>query len=66
MDKLEINPEDYEIVKLERKEGVFRNPETGQEIPYKIYYVHFRSINNPLVIRAKVDKVFNDYVENTD
>ena len=66
MENYEINPNDYEIVKLERKEGVFTNPETGQQIPFKSYYVHIKNINNPLVIRAKIDKVFNDYVEYTD
>lgn len=57
-----LNHNDYEIVKLERKDGIFRR-EDGTELPYKSYYVHIRNINNPLVIRAKVDKVFNDYVE---
>ena len=66
MEKTELDPTQFEIVKLERKEGVFSNPETGQNIPYKLYYVHIKNINNPLVMRAKIDKVFNDYVEYAD
>jgi len=66
MESFEIDPEEYEIVKLERKEGVFNNTETGQNIPFKTYYVHIKNKNNPLVMRAKIDKVFNDYVEGTD
>lgn len=66
MEKYELDHTEYEIVKLERKEGIFTNPETGQEIPFKSYFVHIKNRNNPLVLRAKIDKVFNDYVENTD
>lgn len=66
MESYELDPTKYEIVKLERKEGVFSNPETGQNIPFKTYYVHIKNIDNPLIMRAKIDKVFNDYVENTD
>lgn len=66
MDTKELNPEEYQIVKLERKDGIFSNPETGQEIPFKSYYVHIKHIDSPLIMRAKIDKVFNDYVENTD
>lgn len=66
MDKYELDPTQFEIVKVERKEGIFTNPETGQQIPFKSYYVHIKNINNPLVMRAKLDKVFNDYVEYTD
>lgn len=62
MDTKILNHNDFEIVKLERKEGIFRR-EDGSELPYKTYFVSIRNINNPLVIRAKVDKVFNDYVE---
>jgi hypothetical protein len=60
-----LNHNDFEIVKLERKDGVFRR-EDGTELPYKTYYVYIRNINNPLIIKAKIEKVFNDYVENPD
>lgn len=66
MEKYELDPTQFEIVRMERKEGVFSNPETGQEIPFKTYYVHIKNKENPLVMRAKIDKVFNDYVEYTD
>jgi hypothetical protein len=62
MDTKILNHNDFEIVKLERKDGIFRR-EDGSELPYKTYYVSIKNINSPLVIRAKVDKVFNDYVE---
>lgn len=61
--KVELNGEDYEIVKLERVEGQFTR-EDGQTIPYKKYYVYIKGVENPLVMRATIDKVFNDYVEN--
>lgn len=57
-----LNIEDYELVKIERKDGVF-TPENGKDIPYKNYYVYFKRVGNPLVMKAKVDKVFVDYVE---
>lgn len=62
---MEINSENLEIVKLERKDGVF-TPENGKEIPYKNYYVYFKREGNPLIMKAKVEKVFNDYVEDYD
>lgn len=57
-----LNAEEYQIVKIERKDGVF-TPEGGKEIPYRNYYVYFKREDSPLVMRAKVEKVFNDYVE---
>lgn len=55
----------YYITKIEKKDGIFKR-EDGTEIKYKNYYVYFKRENNPLEMRAKVDKVFNDYVENND
>lgn len=65
MDTTILNHEEFEIVKLERRDGVF-TLENGNTIPYKNYYVYIKNINSPLVMKAKIEKVFNDYVENTD
>ncbi|MBQ6100521.1 MAG: hypothetical protein IJL02_11755 [Methanobrevibacter sp.] len=65
MEKTELNIEDFEIVKIERKDGIF-TLEDGKQIPYKNYYVYIKNVNNPLIMRAKLDKVFNEYVEYTD
>lgn len=62
MDKREIMG-DWNIEKVERKDGEFRR-ENGTILKYKQYWVHFTNGDNPLVFRAKVEKVFNDYVEN--
>lgn len=60
-----LNAEEYQIVKIERKDGVF-TPEAGKEIPYRNYYIYFKKDGSPLVMKAKVEKVFNDYVEDYD
>lgn len=57
-----MEEQEYEIVKVERKDGEFVT-EAGSKIAYKNYYIHFKRSDSPLVMRAKVDKVFNDYVE---
>lgn len=62
MNNKELNIKNYELVAIKRKDGVFTT-ETGQNIEFKNYYVEFKNKNNPLIIRAKVDKVFRDYVE---
>lgn len=61
MEKEIINA-NYEIVKVEKISGQFTNEE-GQTFPYKFYKVYFKLEGSPLVMTAKVDKVFNDYVE---
>lgn len=52
---------DFELVGVTKKEGEFTN-EKGDEIHYKNYYVIIKS-ESGIQIRAKVDRVFNDYVE---
>lgn len=54
----------WEIVKVERKDGEFKR-EDGTSIVYKQYWVYFKKEDNPLIFRAKVEKVFNDYVEDS-
>lgn len=63
--KVELGIEGYELVKIERVEGQFTN-DNGTTIPYKKYNVYIKQVDNPLVMKASVDKVFNDYVEYTD
>lgn len=55
----------YYITKIEKKDGVFKT-ESGTEIKYKNYYIYFKRDDSPLEMRAKVDKVFTDYVESDD
>lgn len=52
---------EYELVGVYKKEGDWVNPE-GKELHYKFYCVDIR-LESGLVIRARVDRVFNDYVE---
>lgn len=59
---MNMDGSEYEVVKLEKKEGIF-TPENGRDIPYCNWYIHFKRTDSPLIMRAKVDKVFNDYVE---
>lgn len=61
MEKETINA-NYEIKKVEKISGEFTNNE-GQTFPYKFYKIYFTLEGSPLVMTAKVDKVFNDYVE---
>ena len=63
MEKTTVNRE-FEIVKVEKFAGEFTNEE-GKTYPYKTYKVHFKALDNPLVFTAKLDKVFNDYIEET-
>ncbi len=58
----EIINNNYEIVRVEKYSGEYTNEE-GQTYPYKFFKVFFKEENSPLVMSAKVDKVFNDYVE---
>lgn len=65
MQKQEIPSENYEIVKIEKRYGEFLTAD-GKQLPFANYYVHFKNVNNPLVMVAKVEKVFRDYVEEED
>lgn len=62
METQEIDINNYELVGIKKKEGVFQT-ETGLSINFTNYYVEIKKLNTGLVIRAKVDKVFRDYVE---
>lgn len=62
MEKTVYKTENIEIVKLEKKKGLFKTEE-GREIPYKSYWVYFKHKDNPLVYRAKLDKVFGEYFD---
>lgn len=61
MEKEIINA-NYELVKVEKYSGEFTNEE-GNTYPYKYYKIFFKLEDSPLIMSAKVDKVFNDYVE---
>lgn len=65
MNKEEISNENYEIVKIEKRYGEFQTAD-GKILPFANYYVHFKRLNNPLIMIAKVEKVFRDYVEDYD
>lgn len=52
-----------EIVGIDRIDATFVR-EDGKQIPYHFYKVRFKVEGSDLVLEAKVDKVFNDYVEN--
>ena len=56
---------DFELLKIYKKEGDFVT-EDGREIHYKNYYADIKDPYTSLVMRAKIDKVFNDYVEGDD
>lgn len=62
METTQLDYNNIEVVGFEKKEGVFVN-ENGTEIPYKYYKLKFTIGDNPLIFQAKIDKVFNDYVE---
>lgn len=64
MNKKEINRE-FNVEKVEKAEGQFRN-DNGDVINFRSYYVYIKAEDSPLVMRAKIDKVFNDYVEGDD
>lgn len=53
---------DFEIVKVERIDGEMTTEE-GRTFNWHNYKVHFKALDNPLIMTAKVDKVFNDYIE---
>lgn len=61
MGKETINKE-FKLVGVYKKEGDFIT-EDGREIHYKNYYVEIEDPYTSLIMRAKIDKVFNDYVE---
>lgn len=61
MNKREIDGE-FTVEKIERGEGEFVN-DKGDTIKFKTYYVYIKREDSPLIMRAKLDKVFNDYVE---
>lgn len=62
--KTELNVENYELVGIEKREGVFETE--GRGIPYTTYVVKFKQTESPLIMTAKVDKIFRDYVEGED
>ena len=65
MESREIKGDNYYIEKLECKKGEFTTDD-GKNIPFKTYYVYFKREDSPLIMKAKIDKVFNDYVEEDD
>lgn len=65
MQKQELPIEDYELVKMEKRYGEFKT-EDGRILPFANYYLHFKQVNNNLIMVAKVEKVFRDYVESDE
>lgn len=64
-DKCEVKPKDngeIKVVKLERASGTFQNDQ-GANIPWQNYKIHFTIGDNPLIIQAKVDRLFGQYVD---
>lgn len=59
---MNININDYEMVSLKKKNRVYKT-ETGKEIPYIDYCIDFKRKDSPLIMTAKVNKLFRDYVE---
>lgn len=62
---MNININDYEMIDLKKKNRVYKT-ETGQEIPYVDYYIEFKRKDSPLIMTAKVNKLFRHYVEIED
>lgn len=62
MEKEYIKSEHLKLERVFKKEGIYRTEE-GKEYPYKNYYVEIRNENTGLILRAQIDKVFRDYVE---
>ena len=65
MQKQELPIENYELVKVEKRYGDFKT-EDGRVLPFANYYIHFKHVDNPLIMTARVEKVFRDYVEQDD
>lgn len=61
MESKKYKMEQINIENIEVKEGVF-TLEDGKNLPYKNVYINFRVKDNPLVFRAKIDKVLKDYL----
>lgn len=55
--KLPVEVEDISI-----REGDFTPENGGAPIHWKQYTIGFTIGNNPMIFRAKVDKVFNEYI----
>lgn len=53
---------DFSLEGVYKKEGIFRT-EDGRDINYKNFYVEIKDPETSLLMRAKIDRVFNDYVE---
>lgn len=62
MQKQELPVENYELVKVEKRYGDFVTTD-GKVLPFANYYIHFKKVEDNLVMVAKVEKVFRDYVE---
>lgn len=61
MDNKKYKANNVQILNLEVKEGVF-TLEDGKDIPYKNIYINFKYKDNPLVFKAKIDKVLKEYL----
>lgn len=61
MESKKYKMEQINIENIEVKEGVF-TLEDGKNLPYKNVYINFKVKDNPLVFRAKIDKVLKDYL----
>lgn len=62
---MNININNYELVALKKKDRVYHT-ETGKDIPYVDYYIEFKRKDSPLIMTAKVNKLFRHYVEIED
>lgn len=62
MEKTTYKSDKIKVEKLERKKGIFET-EQGNKINYTNYYVYFKHENNPLLYKAKVDKLFGEYMD---
>lgn len=63
MQKVQLpNIDKYYITKIEKTSGVFQR-ENGDEIPFDSYNVYFKREGYELEFKAKLDKVFKDYIE---
>lgn len=65
MEKEIINSEHLELVGAFKKSGIYKT-EDGKEYPYKNYYIEIKNVKTGLIMRAQIDKVFRDYVENEE
>lgn len=61
-EKKEYKSKNIEIVSIVKKKGQFKN-EDGIDIKYTTYKIKFKHKDNPLIYEAKVDRLFNEYME---